>query len=156
MITQRLKTLLETRQAAYEVLPHREVFTAQEVAATTDVSGHQLAKVVIARDDADQVVMAVLPAACRLDLAALGRRAGGRRLTLATEQQFRSLFPDCDPGAMPPFGDLYAVPMYVDSCFPQTRDFFFQAGNHHEVVRMSWREYSDIERPQLGEFCAHA
>jgi Ala-tRNA(Pro) deacylase len=97
--------------------------------------------------------MAVLPAACRVDLTALRTVAGRRRLSLAAEDEFGRLFPDCELGAMPPFGNLYGLPVYIDACFSPTDDFFFQAGNHHEVVRMRYQEYERLVKPVVGELC---
>lgn len=154
-INDRLKRLLDEQRTKYEMLPHREVFTAQEVAAAAHVPGRQLAKVLVAQEEEGRYLMLVLPAACRADLAALGRAAHTRKLSLAAEDELRRLFPDCDVGAMPPFGNLYGLPVYLDACFPQTEDFFFQPGNHHEVARMRYQDYERAAKPMVGEFCLH-
>jgi Ala-tRNA(Pro) deacylase len=154
-INERLKRFLDQQKVEYETLPHREVFTAQEVAATSHVPGRQLAKVVVVRENGVGYLMLVLPAACRVDLTALRAVTGKRKLSLAPEGEFARLFPDCDAGAMPPFGALYDMPVYVDACFPSARDIFFQAGNHHEVVRLSYGDYERLVGPTVGEFCLH-
>lgn len=154
MLVERARRLLETGGAAYETLPHREAFTAQGVAAATHVSGWQLAKVLIARADDDAPVMVVLPAACRLDTAALGRLLGGK-VSLVTEQEMESLFPDCETGAMPPFGQLYGMRTYVDRCLAKSGEFAFQAGNHHEVIRMDYAAYERLARPVVAGVCLH-
>jgi Ala-tRNA(Pro) deacylase len=152
-ITERLKRVLDAERVRYEVLPHHEEFTAQRVAAASDVPGRQVAKVLICRDDAGRLLMAVLPAACRIDLVALQAAAGTGKLSLATEAEFEPLFPDCETGAMPPFGTLWNMPLYVDACFPRAKDFVFQGGNHHEVVVMPYEAYERIAKPVAGEFC---
>jgi Ala-tRNA(Pro) deacylase len=71
------------------------------------------------------------------------------------EEELAGLFPDCEAGAMPPFGHLYGMPVYVDACFPKAGEFAFQAGNHHEVVRMRYSEYERLARPVVADFCRH-
>ncbi len=154
-INERVSRLLEQNRIEYEILPHREAFTAQEVAQTTHVSGRALAKVVVVREPAGAYLMAVLPASCHLDLNLLEQMTGHRGSVLATEDELKRLFPDCELGAMPPFGRLYGMPMYLDHCFWKASEFFFQAGNHHEVVRMDFEDYVQLARPLAGEFCLH-
>lgn len=154
-INDRLKRFLDQQKIEHETLAHREVFTAQEVAATAHVSGRQLAKVVVVRENGRGYLMVVLPAACRVDLTALKGVTGIRKLSLAPEAEFVRLFPDCDAGAMPPFGNLYDMPVYIDACFPHAKDIFFQAGNHREVVRLRYDDYERLVRPMVGEFCLH-
>jgi Ala-tRNA(Pro) deacylase len=155
MVNDRLKRYLDQEQVAYETLPHREVFTAREVATESHVAERQLAKVLAVRDEGNGHLMVVLPAACRLDLNALKHAAGRHRLSLAQEDEMGRLFPDCEIGAMPPFGHLYGMPVYVDACFPRAPTIVFQAGNHHEVVRMPYAEYVRLAKPVHGEFCLH-
>jgi Ala-tRNA(Pro) deacylase len=119
------------------------------------VSGYQVAKVVTVREEGGGDLMAVLPAACRLDLPAFRQATGRRRLSLLREEEMKPLFPDCEVGAMPPFGHLYGLPVYVDACFPRAKDIVFQAGNHHEVVRMPYPEYERLARPVVVEICHH-
>jgi Ala-tRNA(Pro) deacylase len=155
MVNDRLKQYLDRERAAYETLPHREVFTAREVAAESHVAERQLAKVLAIREEGNGHLMVVLPAACRLDLNALKHAAGRHRLSLVQEDEMARLFPDCEIGAMPPFGHLYGMPVYVDACFPRAPTIVFQAGNHHEVMRMPYAEYVRLVKPVLGEFCLH-
>ncbi len=156
MINTRLQSLLDAVQASYSIRQHALAFTAPEIAARSHVRGRALAKVVVARDRAGAHVMAVLPASCRLDLDALARVAGVEPLVLAPEAELKGLFPDCEPGAMPPFGKLYGLPVYVDACFPRNERLYFQAGNHQEVVGMPYLEFERLAEPIIGEFCLHA
>jgi Ala-tRNA(Pro) deacylase len=156
-INDRLKRLLDEHRTPYETLPHREVFTAQEVAEASHVSGRQLAKVLVVREEGKggRHLMVVLPAACRLDLTSLREGARTRKLSLVGENELAGLFPDCELGAMPPFGGLYDLPVYIDACFPKAQDFLFQPGNHHEVVRIRYEDYERLVHPVVGEFCLH-
>lgn len=121
-INERLKRFLDQQKVEYETWPHREVFTAQEVAAASHVPGRQLAKVVVVRADSGGYLMVVLPAACRVDLPALKTVTGKRKL---------------------------------DACFPHAKDIFFQAGNHQEVVRLTYADYERLVGPTVEEFCLH-
>ena len=155
MLTERARRLLENGGVVFETLPHREAYTAQGVAAAVHVSGWMLAKVLVVRAPGEGSVMVVLPASCRLDPAALARVLGKPSVSLVPESEMKSLFPDCETGAMPPFGQLYGLPVWVDACFPKAGEFAFQAGNHHEVVRMRYAEFERLARPVVAEFCRH-
>ena len=155
MLVERARRLLETSGASYEVLPHREAFTAQGVASVAHVSGWQLAKVLVVRAPGGEPVMVVLPASCRVDFAALARALGKPSVALVPETELAEMFPDCETGAMPPFGPLYGMPVYVDAGFSRLGAFAFQAGNHHEIVRMSFAEFERLARPVAADFCRH-
>jgi len=155
MPVERVLRLLETGGVAFETLPHREAYTAQGTAAAVHVSGWLLAKVLVVSAPGEGPVMVVLPASCRLDTAALARVLGKPSVSLLPESDMKALFPDCETGAMPPFGQLYGLPVWVDACFPKAGQFAFQAGNHHEVVRMRYAEYERLARPVVAEFCRH-
>lgn len=154
-MNERLKRYLDQEHARYETLPHREAFTARQVAIESRVPERQLAKVLALEEEGNGHLMVVLPAACRLDLNALRYAAGRHRLSLVREDEMRRLFPDCELGAMPPFGHLYGMPVYVDACLSQAPAIVFQAGNHHEAVRMAYADYARLAKPLLGEFCMH-
>jgi Ala-tRNA(Pro) deacylase len=155
MITDRVKHLLDDAGTSYAMLPHAEAFTAQHVAQASHVAGLRMAKVLVAKEHDGRHLMVVLPAPCRIDLAALRDAAGTRALSLASETDLSMLFPDCDVGAMPPFGALYNLPVYVDACFPKAEAIYFQAGNHREVVRMQYEDFERLAHPVVGEFCLH-
>ncbi|HXJ82830.1 MAG TPA: YbaK/EbsC family protein [Candidatus Methylomirabilis sp.] len=154
-LNDRLKRYLDQEQGAYEIIPHREVFSSREVAAESHVTDRQLAKVLAVREEDDGHLMVVLPAACRLDLNALRHATGRHRLSFVSEDDMGRLFPDCEIGAMPPFGQLYEMPVYLDACFSRAQTIVFRAGNHHEVVRMPYVEYERLVKPVVGEFCTH-
>jgi Ala-tRNA(Pro) deacylase len=153
MLVERAQRLLETGGVPYEVLPHREAYTAQGVAAVVHVSGWLFAKVVLVRAPGEGPVMAVVPASCRLDLGKVARALGKPSVALVPEAEMETLFPDCETGAEPPFGSLYGVPVWADTCFPEGGDIAFQAGNHHEVVRLRYADWARLARPAVAELC---
>jgi Ala-tRNA(Pro) deacylase len=154
-VNERVMRLLEQQKAEYEILPHREAFTSQEIAESVHVAGRMLAKVVVVREPSGGHLMVVVPATCHVDLAVLCRETGRPGTVLAGEDELRRLFPDCELGAMPPFGRLYGMPMYLDRCLERASTIYFQAGNHHEVVGMDVQDFIELARPLAGEFCLH-
>jgi Ala-tRNA(Pro) deacylase len=111
----RVQGFLEGSHVPYEVLAHPLAFTAQGVAHASHVSGWQMAKVVVVRPSSGQTMMAVLPASCRLDLKHFEEVSGAKGLSLVSEAEMHDVFPDCETGAMPPFGNLYGLPVFVDA-----------------------------------------
>jgi len=154
-VNKRLLQLLEKAGVRYEVLPHKEVFTTKEVAETAHLPGRLVAKVVVMRDAANNDLMAVVPASQHVDRAILHRLTGRASLELENEVELSKLFPDCELGAMPPFGHLYGMPMYVDPCLSVREHIYFQAGNHHELVRMTYRDFARLAKPFFSESCLH-
>ena len=153
-LNHRLSELVRRNGIDVEVLPHREVFTAQEVAQSSHLPGRNVAKVVLVRDAARDPIMVVLPASEQVDLETLRSLTGRPGLELAAEYDLQHLFPDCELGAMPPFGHLYGMQMYVDPCLAD-HDIWFQAGNHHEIARMSFESYARLAKPTMGGVCLH-
>jgi Ala-tRNA(Pro) deacylase len=150
-ILAKLKEFLKAQGVGYEVRTHRPAFTAQEVAAAEHVPGREMAKVVIVRDGGE-TLMAVLPAPHQVDLDRLGKAAGQPGLRLATEQELADLFPGCDPGAMPPFGNLYGIPVWVDESLTGDREIVFNAGNHEQTVRMAYGDFARLVQPKVAFF----
>jgi Ala-tRNA(Pro) deacylase len=146
-MTGRLREFLTEKRARYEVRAHDQAFTAQKVAAASHVPGREMAKVVVVRDGDGRPYMAVLPAPKQLDLDALCWAAGVKTLRLASETEFRALFPDCEVGAMPPFGHLYGMNVYLDDGFAPRRPIYFEDGTHRQVVGMRYEEFVRLERP---------
>ncbi len=152
---ERVLKLLDEHGVWYEVLPHREAFTAQDVAHVTHVPGKRLAKVVVVREGLRDYFLCVMPAPAHLDFAVFKRVTGRKDLGLASEAEMARLFPDCEPGAVPPLGSLYGMPFYLDACFRESDDFYFQAGTHHEVVRMRFADYLQVAKRPQAVFCMH-
>ena len=154
-MVKRLQEFLDANGVKYEVTPHQVAYTSQEIAAASHISGKAIAKVVMVRRG-EALVMTVLPAACKVGMDRLERILGASRITIAREQEFAGLFPDCDTGAMPPFGNLYGVEVYVDEELPNHPQIAFQAGNHHELVTMTYADFARLVQPKVAEFCSHA
>jgi Ala-tRNA(Pro) deacylase len=153
-ICKRLKDFLDKNNVKYQVAGHPEVYTAQEIAAALHVSGKELAKVVIIKAG-DKFYMTVLPASWRIDMERLKGILKAKEIKLATEEEFESLFPDCEVGAMPPFGNLYGVDVYVDKALTEDEEIFFQSGNHIESIKMNYKDYSSLVKPKIAEFGVH-
>ncbi|MBI2216879.1 MAG: YbaK/EbsC family protein [Candidatus Rokubacteria bacterium] len=150
MIT-KLTEMLTREGVRFEVIPHRSVFTAQERAAACHLSGRMVAKVVVVHDETDDWFgLAVLPAAGYLDVPALRETTGRPRLRLAGEREFARLFPDCDVGAMPPFGRLYGgLDVFLDRALAEAPELICEAGVHNEELRIGMKDYLQIERPDV-------
>jgi Ala-tRNA(Pro) deacylase len=147
-ISKKLMEILDKNKVKYEKILHQETFTSQETAQAEHVSGKKMAKVVMTKVDGKDV-MAVLPASFKLDVNKLKRLLRAKEARLATEKEFERLFPDCEKGAMPPFGNLYGIPCYVDSQVAQNDKIVFNAGSHKESVKMSYADYEKIVKPVL-------
>jgi Ala-tRNA(Pro) deacylase len=146
----RLEAYLIQNNVAFAEQRHPTAFTAQEVAASDHVSGRILAKVVIVKAD-DQSVMLVVPATDRVDLEKAGSLLGAAEVRLAHEDEFAEFFPDCEPGAMPPFGNLYGFPVYVDRSLAQNLNIVFQAGTHTETMGIRFEDFERLVRPALAD-----
>jgi Ala-tRNA(Pro) deacylase len=154
-MVKRLREFLDANGVKYEVTLHQVAYTSQEIAATSHISGKAIAKVVMVRRG-EALVMTVLPAACKVGTDRLERILGASRISIAREQEFAGLFPDCDTGAMPPFGNLYGLEVYVDEELASHPQIVFQAGNHHELVTMTYADFARLVQPKVAEFCSHA
>jgi Ala-tRNA(Pro) deacylase len=146
----KLIEFLDQNKVRYEVIHHPEAFTAQELAAIEHVKGKYHAKVVIVKADGEKL-MAVLPADHRVDLEKLDKLTG-KRTALATEAEFKALFPDCAVGTMPPFGNLYGVATYVDKSLAQDDFIVFEAGTHTDAIKMSYADFARLAKPTVAEF----
>jgi Ala-tRNA(Pro) deacylase len=148
MVCEKLKKYLDDNKAESEVIRHSEAFTAQEIAASMHVKGKMLVKVVIVNSDRGHIMVA-LPADRRVDIALLRTDIGLKMAALATEAELKKLFPDCDVGAMPPFGNLYDIPVYVDRTLTEDAEIYFQAGTHYEVMRMKYADFERLVKPTV-------
>src|SRR5713101_7080000 len=150
-ILRRLKDHLDREKVPYEVLTHSETFTAPELAQALHVPGRELAKVVMVKAD-ERFVMTVLPANWKVDLKRLREIFGTSHVRLATEAEFKELFTDCELGAMPPFGNLYSLEVYVDQSLTTDVEIVFQAGTRHEAVKLQYQDFAGLVRPRVAEF----
>lgn len=148
---ERLEAYLREQGVAFQSRTHPQVFTAQEVAAAEHVPGRRLAKVVMVKAE-DRLVMLVLPAPARVDISRLEQILGAQEVHLARESEFAQVFPDCELGAMPPFGGMYHVPVYVDRSLAAAGDIVFRAGTHRDTLQMAFDDYVRLAQPTLAEF----
>lgn len=148
-----LHQFLHDASVPYSVVPHRPAFTAQEDAAALHVPGRDWAKVVVCIIDG-RAVQAVVPAPMTVNLADLLDLAGGTAVRLATEEELGRLFPDCEPGAMPPIGPLYGQQVFVDIELAAEPRIVFDGGSHTEAIAMRWPDFVKSVRPIVGHFAA--
>ena len=155
MPVQRLKDFLDEHQVKYVVISHSRAFTTQEVASLTHIPGRELAKTVIVDIDGE-AAMAVLPGSQKVDLPLLRDALGAQQVTLVKEAAFRGRFPECDLGAMPQFGNLYGMPVYVADSLTEDEEIAFNAGSHTELVRMAYRDFERLVQPRVMRFAVNA
>ena len=148
MLSPRLHHFLDERHAPYETLNHPRTITAQDTANAAHIGNRHFAKTVMLKVDGE-LAMLVMPAAYRVELVRLSRALGGREVELAQEDEFKDAFPDCELGAMPPFGNLYGMPVYVDSRLAAQPEIAFNAGSHTDMVRMPYAEFEKLAQPEL-------
>ena len=153
-ILKKLKDYFEKNQVAYEMGFHPEVFTAQEIAAAQHIPGKEMVKVVMVKADG-KMLMLVLPASYQIDMKKLKKLLKAKKIGIAKEKQFEELFPDCEVGAMPPFGNLYSLEIWVDQVLTEDASIVFQAGNHIETVRIKYNDYASLVNPKVGDFSVH-
>lgn len=144
----KLREFLDTNNIKYLVISHSLAYTAQGIAALTHIPGKELAKTVMVLVDG-RLSMAVVPASSRVDLFKLRKYLSAETVELADESQFRGQFPDCETGAMPPFGNLYGMDVFVDQSLTLDKEIAFNAGTHRELVRLSLDDFRMLVRPVL-------
>ena len=149
-IMRRLKEMLDEAKVSYEVYNHALAYTAQEVAATQHVSGKEMAKVVILKADG-ALVMGVLMGSQKVSLNRAMQSLGANEVRVATENEFISRFPDCEIGAMPPFGNLFGLLVYVDPALEQDEFIYFNAGNHVQTVRVRYKDFERLVQPRIAQ-----
>ena len=147
-IVKRLKELFDVGKIPYEVYNHPLAYTAQEIAQRQHVSGNLMAKVVMLRVD-DKLVMAVVTGSQKIHLPTVRASLGAYEARLATEDEFILRFPDCEIGAMPPFGNLFGVPVFVDPAVASDKTIYFNAGNHVQTVRIRYKDFEKLVRPRV-------
>jgi Ala-tRNA(Pro) deacylase len=147
----KLDELLTSRRISFERLHHRPAYTAQRMAQLLHVPGQEVAKTVLLRTD-EGYVMSVLPANYQVDLEQVRQCLGAEWVQLASEAEMDRLFPDCERGAMPPFGSLYHLQTLVDEKLAEDDQIVFEAQNHEEAIRMAYCDYEALEHPRKGHF----
>ncbi len=151
MPVRKLKEVLDQNKIKYVSIVHSTAYTAQEVAASAHVTGRELAKTVIVELDG-QMAMAVLPANKKIVLQDLRDVTGCEEVKFASEEEFRRRFPDCETGAMPPFGNLYDMEVFVAETLSHNSEIAFNAGSHTEVLRMAYKDFERLVQPNVLSF----
>jgi len=153
MALARLKEYLDRNNIKYVVISHSPAYTAQGIAGLAHIPGKELAKTVIVKLDG-QLVMAVLPAMFHVDLEMLRKVTNAKTTALASEEEFKDRFPECETGAMPPFGNLYDLAVFADESLAKDKEIAFNAGSHRELIRMAWEDFKMLADPKLIRFAA--
>jgi Ala-tRNA(Pro) deacylase len=134
MPVKKLKEYLENQGVKYVTINHVMAYTAQQIASTTHIKGKELAKTVMVKIDG-KMAMVVLPASFKVDL-----------------ELVKSMFPECDPGAMPPFGNLYGMDVYMEEKLVEDEEIAFNAGSHLELIKMAYKDFARLVKPRIGRF----
>jgi len=150
----KLREFLDSQHIKYLVISHSLAYTAQGIAALTHFSGKKLAKTVIVKIDGI-LAMAVVPASAHVDLDRLKTLTGAQIVELAAEREFQDAFPDCETGAIPPFGNLYDMCVYADASLAEFEEITFSAGTHRELVRMAWLDVARLVNPMVEDLTHH-
>ena len=148
-ILKKLKEALDEAKISYEVYNHALAYTAQEIAAKQHFSGKEMAKVVMLDVDG-ALVMGVIPGSRKISLDMVRVSLGAKKARLATEDEFIARFPNCEIGAMPPFGNLFGLSVYVDPALEQDEYIYFNAGNHVQTVRLKYADFASLVKPQIA------
>jgi Ala-tRNA(Pro) deacylase len=148
MPAQKLKDFLDSHDVRYITIIHSPAYTAQAIAHIAHVSGKELAKTVILRVDG-RLVMAVLPATHKVNLEVFKKAVGAGSVELAEERDFLDVFPGCELGAMPPFGNLWDVEVFVAERLREDETIAFNAGSHTELIQMAYEDFERLVKPKV-------
>lgn len=143
----RLKEFLDSNHVKYVTISHSLAYTAQGIAALTHTPGKELAKTVIVKIDG-KLGMVLVPASSHVGLTLLKTALGAKTVELASETEFKDRFPDCETGAMPPFGNLYGMEVFADETLSRDPEIAFNAGSHRELMRLSWADFQRLANPR--------
>ena len=151
MPVKKLKEFLDAEHVKYVTIRHSKAYTAQEIAASAHIPGGDMAKTVLVKLDG-KMAMAVLPASHLVDFDLLAEVSGASHVELASEREFEDLFPGCEVGAMPPFGNLYGMDTFVADRLAEDDQIAFNAGSHTELIRMAYADYEKSVKPRVMHF----
>jgi Ala-tRNA(Pro) deacylase len=151
MPVRKLKEFLDNQNIKYVTISHSAAYTAQEIAASAHIPEKELAKTVMVKING-KMAMAVLPASYNVDFDLFKKVAGTSKVELATEKEFKDMFPGCDVGAMPPFGNLYGMDVFVAESLAEDEEIAFNAGSHAELIRLAYKDFERLAKPKVGRF----
>ena len=147
----KLRDFLDENKVKYLIIQHSTAYTAPEIAAMAHVPGKELAKTVIVKKDG-QLVMTILPASYRIDFDKLKKALSAKNIELAAENEFEKKFPDCETGAMPPFGNLYDMDVFVAESLAEDEEITFNACTHRELIKMAYKDFERLVKPKVIKF----
>jgi Ala-tRNA(Pro) deacylase len=151
MLLQKLRDFLDSNQVKYVTITHSPAFTAQEIAAVAHIPGREIAKTVMVKTDGE-IMMVVLPGSMRVDLNRLLDATGAQEVELAYESEFRNLFPGCELGTMPPFGNLFGLRTFVAEELAEDEEIVFNAGSTTDLIRLKFSDFERLVRPRVLPF----
>jgi Ala-tRNA(Pro) deacylase len=154
MPVQKLKDFLDSNGVKYVSISHSMAYTAQEIAAASHIPGKEIAKTVMVKLDG-KMAMAVLPASYKIDFDLLKNVSGASDAELAGEGEFKDMFPGCEIGAMPPFGNLYDMEVFVAESLTEDEEIAFNAGNHTELIKLAYDDFEKLVHPAKLKFSEH-
>lgn len=150
MPSRKLKEFLDSNKIRYVSITHSSAYTAMEIAALARIPGKDLAKTVMIKING-HMAMVVLPATHRIKMDLLKKVVENENIRLATEQEFKDKFPDCEVGAMPPFGNLYGMEVYASNTLKEDEEIVFNAGSHTELIKLSYKDFERLVNPKVVE-----
>ena len=151
MPVKRLKEFLDSHDIKYVIISHSRAFTAQETATSAHIPVKELAKTVMVKMNG-KMAMAVLPASSKIDFDLLKKATGSGKVEIASEKEFKDLFPECEVGAMPPFGNLYGMDVFVAESLTEDEEIAFNAGSHRELAKMAYKDFERLVKPKIVKF----
>lgn len=150
MPSRKLKEFLDSNKIRYVSITHSSAYTAMEIAALAHIPGKDLAKTVMIKING-HMAMVVLPATHMIKMDLLKKVVENENIRLATEQEFKDKFPDCEVGAMPPFGNLYNMEVYASNLLKEDEEIVFNAGTHTELIKLSYKDFENLVKPKVAE-----
>ena len=151
MPIKKLTAFLDSHHIKYVTIRHSRAYTAQEVAASAHIPGKEMAKTVMVKVD-EKMSMVVIPACYQIDMDLLTKALGAGLVELATEEEFKDFFPTCEIGAMPPFGNLYDMDVFMESTLAEDEEIAFNAGSHTELIKMAFPDFQRLVKPVELQF----
>jgi Ala-tRNA(Pro) deacylase len=151
MPVKKLKDFLDGQNIKYVTISHSKAYTAQEIAGSAHIPGKELAKTVMLKIDG-KMAMAVLPASHKVNFDPLKKTVEANNIELAGEREFKDLFPQCEVGAMPPFGNLYGMEVFVAETLSKDEEIAFNAGSHTELIRLAYKDFERLVKPKIVKF----
>jgi Ala-tRNA(Pro) deacylase len=148
MAIKKLKEFLDNNHIKYVSIVHSRAYTASEIAQSAHIPGKEMAKTVMVKVDG-KMAMAVVPAPVQIDFDRLKRAIGANTVGLAMEQEFQDAFPECEVGAMPPFGNLYGMDVYASRQLAEDKEITFNAGSHTELIKLAYQDFERLVNPKV-------